>query len=170
YHDSGPGAGMISMREDPDGKKTWFSYNARDQQVRTWGATYPVEYEYDPDFGHLIKQHTFRGGSGWFEPTWPSSPGTKDTTIWHYDEATGLLEAKEYADETKTQYTYHPSGELATRTWARLVGGQPLVTTYTYWEDAGGELKKVDYSDSTPDVEYTYTRTGQWEKIGRAHV
>ena len=28
-----------------------------------------------------------------------------------------------------------------------------------------GELKKIDYSDNTPEVEYTYTRSGQLETV-----
>jgi len=36
----------------------------------------------------------------------------------------------------------------------------PLVTTYSY-DTATGELISVDYSDATPDIAYTFTRTGQ---------
>ena len=76
--------------------------------------------------------------------------------------------AKEYADATSVTYTRSPDGKLETRTWARLDGANPLVTTYDYYDDGGtdsaltGELQKVDYSDATKDVEYTaYTRLGQ---------
>jgi hypothetical protein len=48
---------------------------------------------------------------------------------------------------------------VKTRTWARGV-----TTTYDYY-DTGvapftGELKSITYSDATPDVSYSYTRTG----------
>ena len=48
---------------------------------------------------------------------------------------------------------------MATRTWARTVGGQPLVTAYGY--NGAGEVASVDYSDSTPDVMFGYNRRGQ---------
>ena len=48
------------------------------------------------------------------------------------------------------------------RKWARTSGGNPITTTYTYY-DSTGELRTVDYSDSTPDVLYTYTRLGMLE-------
>lgn len=172
YHTSGAGTGQLKSRKDPDGKMTYFDYNLRGQQIRTWGATYPVAYGYDPDYGRLTHQYTYRAGIDWFGANWPSNTGDPDTTTWHYQEKTGLLVAKEYpkdefaASGEKTQYTYTTAGQLATRTWARLqVNEQDLVTTYTYWEDAGGELKKVEYSDGTPSVEYTYTRIGQVDTV-----
>jgi RHS repeat-associated protein len=55
--------------------------------------------------------------------------------------------------------TYTPAGRLQTRTWARSVAGQPLVTTYTY--SLAGDLFTVDYSDATPDVTYGYDRQGR---------
>ena len=92
-------------------------------------------------------------------------------TTFHFADGQDLsrwLLKKEYADATSVTYTRSPDGKLETRTWARLDGANPLVTTYDYYDDAGtdsaltGELQKVDYSDATKDVEYTaYTRLGQ---------
>ena len=39
-------------------------------------------------------------------------------------------------------------------------GGGALVTTYGY-DEMTGELKSVDYNDSTPDITYTYDRLGR---------
>lgn len=51
-------------------------------------------------------------------------------------------------------YTYTAAGRLASRTWAR-----GITTSYAYnW---AGELMRVDYSDSTPDVGYGYDRLGR---------
>src|SRR5690606_8738548 len=52
-------------------------------------------------------------------------------------------------------YTYTAAHQMATRTWARSV-----TTTYDY-HDFTGQLTSVDYSDATPDLAYTHTRTGQ---------
>ncbi len=51
------------------------------------------------------------------------------------------------------------AGRLLTRTWARTVGGQPLVTTYGY--NGAGDMTTVDYSDTTADVTYGYDRRGR---------
>src|SRR5205814_890178 len=70
----------------------------------------------------------------------------------------GFLTSKRYGDNTGPDYTYTDAGRLETRTWARTVGGQPLVTTYGY--NNAGELTSINYSDSTPDVTYTHDRLG----------
>ena len=77
-----------------------------------------------------------------------------DTTTWLYDEPTGLLTNKVYADGKGPSYTYTPDGKLSTRTWAR-----GIATAYAY--NASGRLTGVDYSDATPDVAYTYDRLGR---------
>ncbi|WP_339132894.1 MAG: RHS repeat-associated core domain-containing protein [Candidatus Electrothrix sp. GW3-4] len=103
--------------------------------------------------------HTWRSGEGWDSPTWPSAnDGLADITRWHYHEATGLLESKEDAQSQQAQYTYFEGGRLHTRIWAR--NSASLVTTYSY-DPNNGELTGIDYSDTTPDIGFTYNRTGQ---------
>ncbi len=51
------------------------------------------------------------------------------------------------------RYSYTPGGRLLTRTWARGVSA-----TYGYHDD--GQLASIDYSDSTPDVAFTYAYQG----------
>ncbi len=159
-------AGLLQSRTNPENETTRFAYDAAGRNTHVWGeAEYPVLYIFD-DFGQLAEQRTYRDEHGWGGSTWPNVSGNDaDITKWHYHEGSGLLEEKEYADSEKTAYTYYTSGEVATRTWARMIGASPVVTTYTYWDDEGGELKKVEYSDDTPDVEYTYTRTGQPHEV-----
>ncbi|MFC1461418.1 hypothetical protein ACFLQR_02730 [Verrucomicrobiota bacterium] len=70
---------------------------------------------------------TFRGGAGWDQSTWPADPGTADETTWVYDEASGLLTQKQYADGSSVTYTYTVEGKLETRNWSR-----GLTTTYSY--------------------------------------
>ncbi len=98
---------------------------------------------------------TYRGGSAWDGATWPGDPGTADETVWQYEPASGLFTNKLYADGNGTAYSYTPEGKLATRRWARGV-----TTTYSY-TNTTGEMIGIDYSDSTPDVGFTYLRMGQ---------
>ena len=51
-------------------------------------------------------------------------------------------------------YQYWPSGRLYKRYWERGTN-----TTYTY--NYAGEVQTVDYSDTTPDVTYSYDRRGR---------
>ncbi|MFA6662220.1 MAG: hypothetical protein WCS56_04225 [Bacilli bacterium] len=77
-----------------------------------------------------------------------------DITQWQYDEATGLLTNKLYADGNGTSYTYTETGKIQTRTLAR-----GKTTTYVY--NNLGQLTDIDYSDSTPDVTFTHDRLGR---------
>ena len=106
-------------------------YNAHGQLIRTWGdTTYPVSYEFDA-YDRMTNMATYRAGEGWTGTTWPTGTvGTADNTYWHYDEASGLLESKHYADGKGPDYTYSTDGKLLTRTWARE--GSSLTTTYVY--------------------------------------
>src|SRR4030042_1157766 len=94
--------------------------------------------------------------------TWPTSPGTADTTEWIYHEASGLLTSKKDAAGKSVSYTYLTGGRPATRTWSRTVaggGGPGLVTTYSY--NAAGDLTGLDYSDSPPAVAFSVDRLGR---------
>lgn len=60
----------------------------------------------------------------------------------------------------KMRFKKHDNlGCMATRTWARQDGTNSLVTTYSYSDS--GDLIEIDYSDSTPDVSFTYDRLGR---------
>ena len=79
-------------------------------------------------------------------------------TRWIYDANRSLLVGKLYNSPTPgigqgPSYTYTPAGKLKTRTQARLVSGNPLVTTYNYGTASGGtpaSLDQVTHSDGTP--------------------
>jgi YD repeat-containing protein len=125
---------------------TYTAYDPEGRVIATWGATYPVAYAYDA-YGRMVVMATFRveGGAG-------------DQTQWRYDEATGLLTNKVYADGKGPSYTYTPDGQLATRTWARGVR-----TTYAYATD--GAMTNIVYSDGTPAVSFTLDRIGRQRTI-----
>ena len=157
-------AGRLAWRRDALNKYARYAYNPRGQQVRVWGDTeYPVEYGYD-QYGQKVTMTTFRTGTSWNSESWPNPAPQGDTTTWNYDEATGLLLSKVYADGYGPSYTYTADSRLATRTWARKdAQGDDLVTTYAY--NLFGELTCVGYSDSTPDVTCAYNRAGKLSQV-----
>ena len=122
---------------------TIYEYDARGNKTYEGGGTYPVSYAYDA-YNVMTNMITYRAEG--------SLDG--DTTSWEYDEATGLLLAKTYADGKGPTYTYTPNGSLATRTWARGV-----VTTYSY--DGWNSLTNTAYSDGTPAISLAYDAMGR---------
>jgi RHS repeat-associated protein len=148
-----PATGQRISTTDALSNTTHQAYSAEGQLIATWGATYPVYYEYDA-FDRMSAMYTYRGTNEINSAddlfTLPT-----DRTTWSYDQATGLLTNKTYADGQGTAYTYTPDGKLATRSWARGV-----VTTYAY-DTCCGSLTNITYSDNTPSVSYTYDRLGR---------
>lgn len=69
-------------------------------------------------------------------------------TSWAHD-LEGRVTSKTFPDGSDTSYTYDSIGRLATRTDAR-----EKETTYSYYLD--NTISEMSYSDSTPDVSYTY--------------
>ena len=157
-------AGRLAWKRDALNKYARYAYNPRGQQVRVWGDTeYPVEYGYD-QYGQKVTMSTFRTGASWNSESWPNPAPQGDTTMWNYDEATGLLLSKVYADGYGPSYTYTADSRLATRTWARKdAQGDDLVTTYAY--NLFGELTGIGYSDGTPDVTCAYNRAGKLSQV-----
>ena len=125
---------------DPLTNTVTTAYDAEGRVVSVRGAAYPVDYAYDA-FGGRVSMTTYR------------DMAQGDTTRWLFDEASGLVTNKVYADGRGPSYAYTPDGRLARRTWARGV-----VTDYAY--DAAGNLTSTVYSDGTPTVTMTYDRVG----------
>ena len=128
---------------DPLTNAVTTAYDADGRVVSQRGATYPVDYTYDA-YGNKVSMTTYRN----------ESLANGDTTRWLYDEPSGCMTNKVYADGRGPTYTYTPDGKLATRTWAR-----GIVTTYSY--DSNGALTNTVYSDDTPTVSLVYNRAGQ---------
>nr|MBL0714519.1 RHS repeat protein [Desulfobacterales bacterium] len=159
-----PASGQKTAEYNPHGQASRYAYDAKGRLTRTWGdVPYPVEYAFGP-YGEMVSMQTFRSGAGWKGKNWPADTGPPDTTRWHYQAETGLLLAKEDAGGNQTIYAYGAGNRLTRRTWARPVDGQALFTRYSY-NDKTGDLKKVDYSDDTVDIEFLYDRTGRRKQI-----
>ena len=125
---------------DPLTNAVTTAYDAEGRVVSQRGATYPVDYTYDA-YGNKVSMTTYRN----------ESLANGDTTRWLYDEPSGCMTNKVYADGKGPRYDYTPDGKLARRTWARGV-----VTDYTY--DSSGQLVLTTYSDDTPPVSLAYNR------------
>ena len=149
---------------DAENRTVYFLYDDLDRVTHTWGATSPVRYEYDgygrwtPCIpGGAAKAGILRPGRPPMIP-WPISPAgitTRPPACW----------SKEDAQNHETLYSYIENGKLHTRTWAR--NSASLVTTYSYNPNTG-ELTGIDYSDTTPDIGFTYYRSGQRHTVSDA--
>ena len=138
----------------PDGSEQHIAYHPSGQVSRTWGSQqYPVGYTYDAQ-GRMLTQSTWQH----YNAATGEGTGTPALTRWIYDPATGQLAQKQHADGKGPSYGYTPGGRLASRTWARGTS-----TTYVY--DDAGMMRSLDHSDSTPDVAFSYTRTGQLDTV-----
>jgi RHS repeat-associated protein len=134
--------GLRTAVTDAASNTIYTAYDAMRRVTNTWGATYPVAYTYD-QYGRMTAMKT-----------WRSVGDAPDETRWHYEEATGLLTNKQYADGNGVAYSYDGSGRLTSRVWARGVS-----TSYAY--DSMGNLTNIVYSDGTPSVSFIYDRLGR---------
>jgi len=150
--------GRRTQVTDALSNSTYTAYDVDGRVLATWGATYPVAYDYD-DYGRMTAMYTYRGTNSLSSYSEIGNLKSQmDQTRWLYDEATGLLTNKLYADGHGPSYTYTPEGKLLTRTWAR-----GIVTTYNY--DSLGQLTSVSYSDNTPGTTFSFDRLGRQTTI-----
>jgi RHS repeat-associated protein len=148
YAAGGTNAGLLRSQTDPNGKNTYFNYDGCGRLIQKWGdVPYPEQLTYN-QFGDLVTLQTFRGGSGWTGFTWPSTPGTADTTTWSYDQPTGLLTNKQDASGNSVSYFYYNNRLLQSCTWARGV-------SYTNYYNGLNDLIATVYSDGTTGIVYT---------------
>ncbi|MBI3870960.1 MAG: RHS repeat-associated core domain-containing protein [Verrucomicrobia bacterium] len=137
--------GRVIRRVYPDSTSMTNEYHPTGELKKTYGSrTYPVEYTYD-DQGRMKTLKTWKDFTG--------NSGTA-TTTWNYDGYRGFLTNKAYADGLGPNYTYTAGGKLKTRAWVRGI-------TTTYVTNSVGEVVTIDYSDTTPDVSFTFDRLGR---------
>ena len=167
--------GRVAKTIDPLGNETTYGYDALGRQVSVTDpltnivttaydaegrvvsrreATYPVDYTYDV-YGNKVLMTTYRNESDvpMVGGDVPGAPHAGDTTRWLYDEPSGCVTNKVYADGKGPSYTYTPDGKLSRRIWAR-----GIITDYTY--DSAGQLVSTTYSDATPTITMAYDRVG----------
>jgi len=135
--------GELVSVADLIGNRVNYRYDIRGRKVYEGGATYPVEYAYDV-FGNKVTMTTYRN----------EGAGNGDTTSWFYDEASGVVTNKVYADGNGTSYGYTADGKLSTRTWAR-----GITTDYSY--DIWSSLTNTVYSDDTPTISLAHDALGR---------
>ena len=139
---------------DPLGHTVTTAYDAEGRVLAQRGATYPVDYTYDA-YGNKVAMTTYRN----------EELVDGDTTRWLYDEPSGCMTNKLYADGKGPSYSYTPDGKLARRVWAR-----GIATDYTY--DNAGNLTRTEYDDNgvTPTITMSYDRVGNMIEATTAGV
>ncbi len=165
--------GLLASTTDPLSNSVYHSYDRLGREIKTWGAgTYPVAYAFD-SLGQKIAMRTFRDISINFSTaTWPlsddgsdplapdpSSWTSGDKTTWAYDGPTGLATNKTDASSHAVGYSYNTNNQLATRTWSR-----GTTASYAY-DPATAEQTGITYSDGTPNLTYTFNRSGQTSTV-----
>lgn len=151
-----PATALPSCITDALGKTACYAYDLRGRKTAEYGtAAQPSVFAYD-DADRLIELKTFRAP----EETIAGDPRERtdgDTTVWSYDEVSGLMTAKTYADGHGETYSYDGWNRLVTKSQARTVDeqGTHLMTTYGY-DELTGNLLSVTHNDATPAIGYTY--------------
>ena len=138
------------------GNTACYAYDPRGRKTAEYGtALQPSVFAYD-DADRLVSLMTFRVP----EETIAADPRERtdgDMTTWSYDDASGLMTAKTYADGHGESYSYDDWNRLAVKRQARTVDGQgtPLATSYAY-DPQTGNLVSVIHNDATPSLNYVY--------------
>lgn len=136
YPVSHESAGLQKKITNPEQETTDYTYDTLGRVITVSGTgSYPLVYGYNA-WGEMNALTTYPSG------------GSGETTTWLWDSASGVMKEKAYPGGKKTVYAYHAHGKPSKRTWARASGA--VFTDYSY--TVAGDLKKIDYSDSTPDV------------------
>ncbi|HHS97402.1 MAG TPA: RHS repeat protein [Chloroflexi bacterium] len=132
-----PATGRLVEETNALGHVVRYAYDDLGNVTHVWGdVPYPVRYVYDA-LGQRVEMHTFRNAEAdWNTAVFPVDAGPADITRWHYDEATGLLVAKEDAAANAVTYTYGPGGKVATR--------DDGITTTRYTYNANNSLITVE--------------------------
>ena len=163
---------VVRSTTDPIGRVTSYTFDARDRKITTDlpntldangnSLSNVTTSHYFPDgtLQETTGAQTYRSTYTYDYAQHLSTLTTYGTataiTRWEYDGNRGWLRAKRHDSSgvgigTGPGYTYTPAGRVKSRTWARLVAGQPLVTSYAY-HPATGDLASTTYSDGTPAV------------------
>lgn len=100
--------GQISAVTNSLGQQLHLKYDHRGRLTARYGTNvYPIKFEYN-DAGLMTAMYTWRVPGGILDDI-PKG----EVTQWKYDQVSGMLLSKHYADGTQTTYRYHTSGKIA---------------------------------------------------------
>lgn len=140
------------------GNTTCYGYDLRGRKTAQYGTgAQPLLFDYD-EANRMTSLTTFREDAGDIT-TDPTGRTDGDTTTWSYDEATGLLVRKTYADGTHEDTTYNVLNLKST-----LTDTQGMVTTWGY-NLKKGVNNSISYSNSTPGIQYAYNYLNQLTQV-----
>ena len=140
------------------GNTACYGYDLRGRNTAQWGTgTQPLLFGYD-EADRMTSLTTFREDAGDITAD-PTGRTDGDVTTWSYDDATGLLIRKTWADGTHEDTAYNALNFKSTLTDARGV-----VTTWGY-NLKKGVNNSVSYSDSTPGIQYAYNHLNQLTQV-----
>ncbi len=152
---------LVASATDAGGRTTSFTYDVRGRRTAVTlpdNSVTTTAYNPDSTVAETAGSQTYRTTHTYDyadrQVSMTTYGSTQATTSWTYSSDRGFLTAKTYADNKSTTYTYTAAGRLLTRAWARLEGGNHLVTLYGY--DSGGRFISTDYDGTTPDVSVSY--------------
>ena len=151
-----PSTASPSCVTDALGNTACYAYDPRGRKTAEYGtALQPSVFAYD-DADRLVSLMTFRVPGETIAAD-PRERTDGDMTAWSYDDASGLMTAKTYADGHGESYSYDDWNRLAVKRQARTVDGQgtPLATSYAY-DPQTGNLVSVIHNDATPSLNYVY--------------
>ncbi len=144
-----------------EGKTICSTYDIRGRKTAEYGTgIYPACFAYD-EANRMILMTTFRTDEEEIISD-PSDRTDGDTTVWLYEDATGLELKKTYADGACILKTYDFLNRLETLTKAR-----GSVTTHSY-APLTGELVSVTHDDKTPSLNFIYNHLGQMISVSDA--
>ena len=124
--------GNLAAVTNPLGNAIVYEYDLRGRKTYEGGATYPVRYTYDV-FGNKTTMMTYRNES--------LGPDSGDVTTWLYDEASGCMTNKVYADGVNVAFRFSSLGQVVGITrengvmWQKRYDDWGLVTNLEYSSD-----------------------------------
>jgi RHS repeat-associated protein len=168
-------AGRVCRTSDSSGARDMrTAYNLRNQVVKKWGAAADPEwFVYEETFGRLIEHHRWSDLAAGVDLGPLASPPPGSQILRFERNATSGLVSKRTEGESggltykrEATFTYDIRGQLLTESSPSYVASlhtqaTPSLTTNYGYDPKTGRLLKVDYSDTTPDLNVGWTRDGR---------
>jgi RHS repeat-associated protein len=155
-------SGKVLATSDAATNRVFYRYDSRSMRTHMWGSgVHPTKWSYNA-YGQRISTSTFRNGTGWENSDWPTgSEGVADVTSNIYEEASGKLLATIGPDGIDVvRVRYSDLGYVSGWRGGRLAGTNDLWITNVFDANTGYRIG-IEYSDGTPNVQFTYDRAGR---------